>query len=154
MTPLDQEGPTLSDGPNDRARRLNVGVCMYLYSARAVQYAVASADFLDTYIMDISGSNQVVGQIESLCGVAALLILLPCGYLADHCKRLGLLRILAIAKALPVMMTFVGVREMNLQLLRIALVLLAVVTCSDWWGCVDMCHHWRPFFENVNVYYL
>lgn len=100
---------------------------MYLFFARAVQYAIASRDFLDTYIMDISGSNEKVGQIESLCGIAALIVLLPCGYLADRCKRLRLLQYLAVAKAFPTLMAFIAVRQKNLLLLQVSMVLLAVV---------------------------
>lgn len=92
-----------------------------------MQYAIASRDFLDTYILDISGSNEKVGQIESMCGIAALIVLLPCGFLADRCKRLSLLRCLAIAKGLPTVMAFFAVREKNLVALQVSMVLLAVV---------------------------
>ena len=101
--------------------------CMYLFFARAVQYAIASRDFLDTYIMDISGSNETVGLIESLCGLAALLVMLPCGALADRCQRLRLLRALALLKLIPMVMSFLAVRRNSLWLLQLAMVLLAVV---------------------------
>ena len=131
MLQVDQDTPPLV-GPSGekRARKINVAVCMYLFFARAVQYAIASRDFLDTYIMDISSSNEKVGQIESLCGIAALIILLPCGYLAERCKRLRLLQYLAVAKAFPTLMAFIAVRQKNLLLLQVSMVLLAVVPCS------------------------
>ena len=81
--------------------------------------------------MDISGSNEKVGEIESICGLAGLIVLLPCGYLADRCKRLTLLRVLALAKALPTVMAFVAVRERNLPLLQVAMVFLAVVSLKQ-----------------------
>ena len=128
MLQVDQDTPPLVGLSGEkRARKINVAVCMYLFFAR---YALASRDFLDTYIMDISGSNEKVGQIESLCGIAALVILLPCGYLADRCKRLRLLQYLAVAKAFPTLMAFIAVRQKNLLLLQVGMVLLAVVACS------------------------
>ena len=129
MFQVDQDHPPLVDS-GERARKFNVAVCMYLFFARAVQYAIASRDFLDTYILDISGSNETVGQIESICGIAALIVLMPCGYLADRCKRLRLLRFLALLKAIPTVMAFVAVRQKNLLLLQVAMVLLAVVPCG------------------------
>eukprot|EP00438_Fugacium_kawagutii_P023549 Skav200904 [mRNA] locus=scaffold1581:332424:334331:+ [translate_table: standard] len=121
MLSVDQDDPPLvgQSRTEERARKTNVAVCMYLFFARAVQYAIASRDFLDTYILDISGSNEKVGQIESICGIAALVILMPCGYLADRCRRLTLLRFLAVAKALPTLMAFVSVRQKNLILLQV-----------------------------------
>ena len=44
MFQVDQDHPPLVDS-GERARKFNVAVCMYLFFARAVQYAIASRDF-------------------------------------------------------------------------------------------------------------
>eukprot|EP00439_Symbiodinium_sp_Y106_P041311 s249_g5.t1 len=108
--------------------KFNQRLCLYLFFARAVQSAVASRDFLDIYIMDLSGSNETVGLVESTCGLAALAVMLPCGVLTDRFPRRQLLRGLAAAKTLPTFLTLWAVYSRSLRLLWSSVVLLVLVS--------------------------
>lgn len=113
-----------------RTRSRNVRVCLYLFLARAVQAAIGTQDFLDIYLFDISGTNELVGKVESARGIASLIMLLPMGLLADRCGRQKLLRCIAVAKAFPVAAAVAGVSTDNLMLLWPSLVMLAVADQS------------------------
>jgi len=103
-----------------------VRVCTWVNFCSTVTMQMAAGPFLDIYIFKISGTNRLIGSVESVRGIAQLLAAPLIGLLADHVDRYRLVKVQALSHAIPVALLATAILLDTYQLLYLALPLFAV----------------------------
>ena len=108
------------------AYRRNVRICMWISFCSTLTTQMAAGAFVDIYMFKVSGSNGLVGAVESARGVAQLLAAPLLGVLTDRMCRYRLARLQAVSRALPVALLALAVASDEIRLLFVAVPLFAV----------------------------
>jgi len=116
----------VADGATAHCYGWNRRVCLYMVFVRSTQAAIATKDFLDIYLYDISRSNILVGKIESTRGLAMLLLLAPFGLMTDRFDRRRLLQVVSLFKIIPTILCIIGITTDSIPLLWPSLVLFSM----------------------------
>mmetsp|Transcript_5641 Transcript_5641/g.15874 ORF Transcript_5641/g.15874 Transcript_5641/m.15874 type:complete len:489 (-) Transcript_5641:114-1580(-) len=120
--------PAIAVDDPDNARKYvrNVRICMWVGLFTTLTMQAATGAFLDIYMFKISGSNALVGGVESVRGIAQLIAAPFLGMLTDRVNRYRLAKLQAITRIVPISLLAYAVATDTRILLYIAMPIFAI----------------------------
>jgi len=109
-----------------RRRLRNMKLITWINFSSTVTMKMVAGPFLDIYLFKISGSNHLVGAIESVRGISQLLAAPALGLVADRVDRYQLIKVQAVLHVLPAALMGIVIACNAYHLLFLALPLYTV----------------------------
>jgi len=109
-----------------RRRRRNLQIITWINFGNTVTMQMLAGPFLDIYLFKITGSNHLVGAIESVRGIAQLVAAPVLGLITDRFDRYRLIKVQAVLHVLPTALMGILIACDAYRLLFLALPLYSV----------------------------